>query len=155
MRSLVTHVSKFISTSGVLGTVPHEFAGEDSGSIPLWKLYESQTYSTDKWSITFIENYISDGVLNSQYVQCTSGCPLPTVNNPTVNNNFIPGAFYLNIGGTYNIDEHWQAFVKVDNVLNHNPPSIASAAPNTDNGVNAVLYDVIGRMYRFGVRLDM
>ncbi len=155
LRSLVTHVSKFISTSGVLGTVPHESAGEDGGSIPLWKLYESQTYSTDKWSITLIENYISDGVLNSQYVQCTSGCPLPTVNNPTVNNNFIPGAFYLNIGGTYDIDEHWQVFVKVDNVLNHNPPSIASAAPNTDIGVNPVLYDVIGRMYRFGVRLDM
>lgn len=35
LRSLITHVSKFISTSGVLGTVPHESAGEDSGSIPL------------------------------------------------------------------------------------------------------------------------
>jgi outer membrane receptor protein involved in Fe transport len=155
LRSLVTHVSKFISTSGVLGTVPHESAGENGGAIPHWKLYESQTYNTDKWSISLIENYISDGRLNTQYIQCTTGCPLPTVNNPTVNNNVIPGAFYLNVGGTYNIDDHWQAFFKVDNVLNHNPPAIPNAAPNTDNGVNPVIYDVIGRMYRLGVRLDL
>jgi iron complex outermembrane receptor protein len=34
LRSLATHVTKFISTSGVLGTVPHESAGENGGSIP-------------------------------------------------------------------------------------------------------------------------
>ena len=155
LRSLATHVSKFISTSGVLGTVPHESAGENGGAIPHWKLYEIQSYSADKWSVTLSENWISGGVLNSQYIQCTTGCPLPTVNNPTVNNNFIPGAFYFNIGGTYSLDEHWQVFGKIDNVTNVDPPAIANAAPNTAMGVNPSLYDTIGRNYRIGVRLNM
>ena len=158
LRSLATHVSKFISTSGVLGTVPHESAGENGGTFgttPHWKLYQTQSYSTDKWSITFSENWISDGRLNTQYIQCTAGCPLPTVNNPTVNNNFIPGALYFNVGGTYNLDEHWQVFGKIENVTNVDPPAIANNAPNTAMGVNPSLYDTIGRLYRVGVRLNM
>jgi len=154
LRSLATHVSKFISTSGVLGTVPHESAGENGGNIPHWKLYETQTYAADRWSITFSENWISDGRLNTQYVQCTSGCPLPTANSPTVNNNFIPGAFYFNVGGTFNLDESWQVFGRIDNVTNVDPPAIANAAPNTSMGVNPALYDTIGRLYRVGIRLN-
>ena len=34
LRTLATNVSKFISTSGVLGTVPHESAGENGGTCP-------------------------------------------------------------------------------------------------------------------------
>ncbi len=155
LRSLATHVSKFISTSGVPGTVPHESAGENSGVTPHWKAYETQSYTTDKWSVTLSENWISDGVLNSQYIQCTTGCPLPTVNNPTVNNNFIPGALYFNVGGTYNLDDRWQVFGRIDNVTNVDPPAIASAAPNTALGVNPSIYDTIGRMYRVGIRVNM
>ncbi|HEX4636136.1 MAG TPA: hypothetical protein VH189_08140 [Rhizomicrobium sp.] len=155
LRNLATHVTKFISTSGVLGTVPHESAGENGGSIPHWKFYGIQSYNADRWGITFSENWISDGRLNTQYIQCTSGCPLPTVNNPTVNNNFIPGAFYFNVGGTFNLNENWQLFARIDNVTNVDPPAIASAAPNTAMGVNPALYDTIGRLYRFGVRVNM
>ena len=155
LRTLATHVSKFISTSGVLGTVPHESAGENGGSIPHWKFYGIQTYNADRWSITFSENWISDGRLNTQYVQCTSGCPLPTANNPTVNNNVIAGAFYFNVGGTFNLNDNWQLFGRIDNVTNVDPPAIPSAAPNTAMGVNPALYDTIGRLYRLGVRVNM
>jgi len=114
----------------------------------------NQTYATEKWSVTFTEQWISDGVLNKQYIQCTSGCPLPTVNNPTINNNFIPGALYFAVGGSYNIDEHWQLFGKIDNVTNVDPPAIAATAANS-NAVNPSLYDTAGRMYRFGVRVNL
>ena len=154
LRTLATHVTKFISTSGVLGTVPHESAGENGGSIPHWKYYGIQSYNTDKWGVTFTENWISDGRLNTQYIQCASGCPLPTVNNPTVNNNFIPGAFYFGVGGTLNLNENWQLFAKIDNVTNVDPPSIAAAAANS-NAINPNLYDTAGRLYRLGVRLNM
>jgi len=113
-----------------------------------------QTYAAERWSISFTEQLISDGVLNRQYIQCTTGCPLPTANSPTVNNNFVPGAFYLGIGGTYNLNENWQLFGKVDNVTNVDPPSIAQAAANS-SGVNPSLYDTAGRMYRLGVRVNM
>jgi outer membrane receptor protein involved in Fe transport len=154
LRTLATHVSKFISTSGVLGTVPHESAGENGGSIPHWKFFGLQSYNNDKWGINFSETWISDGRLNTQYIQCTSGCPLPTVNNPTVNNNFLPGAFYFSVGGTYNINENWQLFGKIDNVTNVDPPSVAAAAANS-NAINPLLYDTAGRLYRLGVRLNL
>jgi hypothetical protein len=39
---------------------------------------------------------------------------------------------------------------KVDNLFNHDP----AASPQTNTGidVNPLLYDVLGRMYRIGVR---
>jgi outer membrane receptor protein involved in Fe transport len=154
LRTLATHVSSFKRTSGVLGTVPTQSAGVNGGSTPLWKMLGVQTYSTDLWSITFTEQFISDGVLNKQFIQCTSGCPLPTVNNPTINNNFVPGAFYLGIGGTYNLNENWQLFGKIDNVTNVDPPAIAATAANS-NAVNPTLYDTAGRMYRIGLKLNM
>jgi outer membrane receptor protein involved in Fe transport len=154
LRTLATHVSSFKRTSGVLNSVPSQSAGVNAGTIPLWKVLGVQTYAADRWSITFTEQMISDGVLNRQYIQCTTGCPLPTANNPTINNNFVPGAFYLGIGGTFDLNENWQLFGKVDNVTNVDPPSIAQAAANS-SGVNPSLYDTAGRMYRLGVRLNM
>jgi outer membrane receptor protein involved in Fe transport len=154
LRALATHVSTFMTTSGVLNTFPQQSAGANSGVTPLWKALGNQTYSTEKWSVTFTEQWISDGVLNKQYIQCTSGCPLPTVNNPTINNNFIPGAFYFAIGGTYNVDEHWQLFGKIDNVTDVDPPAIAATAANS-NAINPSLYDTAGRMYRVGVRVNL
>jgi outer membrane receptor protein involved in Fe transport len=154
LRTLATHVSSFKRTSGVLNSVPEQRAGVNGISTPLWKMLGVQTYSTDLWSISFTEQFISDGVLNKQFIQCTSGCPLPTVNNPTINNNFVPGAFYLAIGGTYNLSEEWQIFGKIDNVTNVDPPAIAATAANS-NAVNPTLYDTAGRMYRLGVRVNM
>ncbi|MBA2589124.1 MAG: TonB-dependent receptor [Alphaproteobacteria bacterium] len=154
LRMLATHVSSFKTTSGVLGTFPQQSAGANSGNTPLWKGLAVQTYSTDRWSITATEQVISDGVLNKQYIQCSTGCPLPTANNPTINNNFIPGAFYLGIGGSFNLNENWQLFGKIDNVTNVDPPAVAATAANS-NAVNPVLYDTAGRMYRVGIRLNM
>ena len=154
LRTLATHVSSFKTTSGVLGTFPQQSAGANSGNTPLWKVLGNQTYSTDKWSVTLTERFISDGVLNKQYIQCTSGCPLPTPNNPTINNNFIPGAFYLAIGGSYNLNDNFTLFGKVDNLTNLDPPAIAATAANS-MGVNPSLYDTAGRMYRIGIRANL
>jgi outer membrane receptor protein involved in Fe transport len=156
LRLLATHVSKFISATGLPGTIPHESAGENGGSIPHWKVLATQSYQADRWSISFTERYISDGRQNTQYVVCTPGsCPLSTSNYPTINSNGLRGQFLLDIGGTFNIDDHWQVFGKVDNVGNADPVMIYSNAPNNANGVNPSLYDVIGRMYHVGVRLKM
>ncbi|MCX7282327.1 MAG: TonB-dependent receptor, partial [Alphaproteobacteria bacterium] len=154
LRLLATHVSSFKTTSGVLGTFPQQSAGANGGNTPLWKMLGVQTYAADRWSLSFTEQFISDGVLNKQYIQCTTACPLPTANNPTVNNNYIPGAFYLGIGGTFDLNEKWQIFSKVDNVTNVNPPPIAATAANS-NAVNPSLYDTAGRMYRIGIRVNM
>jgi len=155
-RLLTTHVSKFISTAGLPGTVPHESAGENGGTIPHWKVLATQGYAADRWTFSLTERYVSDGRQNTQYVVCTPGsCPLSTSNNPTINSNGLRGQFLLDVGGSFNLNDNWTLYGKIDNITNVDPTMIYSNAPNNANGVNPSLYDVIGRMYRVGVRLKM
>ncbi|HET7085496.1 MAG TPA: TonB-dependent receptor [Rhizomicrobium sp.] len=154
LRALATNVSRFITTSGVPGTIPTETAGTNTGSIPHWKILGVQTYNVDNWSFTFTENWISQGVFNRNYVLCSPGtCPLPTTVHPTIAYNHVDGAFYLNIGGSYSFDDHWQAYFKVDNVANLDPPPSPGTTPN-QYGANPSLYDTIGRMFRVGMRVN-
>jgi iron complex outermembrane recepter protein len=62
------------------------------------------------------------------------------------------GATYVDVGGAYDVSEKVTAYFKVDNVLNASP----EPAPQTNAfyGANPYLYDVLGRMYRVGVRMN-
>ena len=74
-------------------------------------------------------------MFNTTYIQCTTGCPLPTANNPTINYNHMPGAFYLDLGGSYEINDKWQTYFKIDNVANVDPvPSPPVALPEIATG---------------------
>jgi outer membrane receptor protein involved in Fe transport len=152
VRSLATHVMHYTSTSGLPGTIPSEQAGVNLGSTPHWKLFGSQSWDTDKFSLTVNERWISDGVYSNEYIQCTSNCPAPTVNHPTIDNNHMPGAFYVDVGGSYNLTSRISAYFKVDNVFNKAPAP--APATNVTYGFNPLLYDVLGRQYRVGVRYN-
>ncbi len=154
VRALATNVMKFLTNSGVPGTIPVETAGTNTGAIPHWKILGVQTYALDKWSLTFTENWISQGVYNRNYVPCDAGsCPLPTTVHPTINTNKMDGAFYLDVGGSYDFTDHWQGYFKVDNVANLDPVASPGTTPN-QYGANPSLYDTIGRMFRVGVRVN-
>jgi iron complex outermembrane receptor protein len=162
IRGLGTHVSKFITSPGVPGTISTDEAGANEGfgnptiTIPHWKILGIQTYTATDWSFTVTENWISPGKINPAAIQCTTGCPLPTTNNPTINYNSVPGIFYVAIGGTYNINPNWQAYFKIDNLANTPPPPDWGGALNLfEDGANTSLYDDIGRMFHVGVRLNM
>jgi len=145
-RGLATHVSKFVTDSGLIGTIPVDSAGVNTGNTPDWKFLAIQSYENDKFSFMIQERWFSDGVLGHQYVVCQPGsCPASTNNAPTIDQNFMPGAFYMDIGGTYNVTPKVTAYFKVDNLLDRNPAK-------SPFFVNPALYDVIGRMYRAGVR---
>jgi outer membrane receptor protein involved in Fe transport len=150
-------VSKFISIPGLPGTFPLESAGTDSGNTPHWKLFGTQTYNEEnKWSVTLSETWISQGVQNRAYIQCTSGCPLPTVQNPTVNDNHMPGIYYINLGGTYQLSDPWQVYFQINNLLNKSPPVVYYNSQNPSyDGTNGLLYDVIGRMFHLGMRVTL
>ena len=125
----------------------------NSGATPKWKLLGTESYDTDQFSISLTQRWFSNGVFGNQYVVCGTGdCPVSTNNNPTINYNKMKGAIYFDIGASYNITKMWQMYVKVDNLLNRDP----TASPQTNTGVdiNPQLYDVLGRMYRVGVRYN-
>jgi len=53
---------------------------------------------------------------------------------------------YLDVGADWNVSDKTQLYTQVDNITNIRPPDTGSTT------VNNTLYDVIGRMYRVGVR---
>ncbi len=86
-------------------------------------------------------------------VKCQTGCPVSTGNNPTINYNHMAGAFYVDVGGSYNITDQMQAYFKIDNLMDRDP--VASPQTNTGLDTNPALYDIIGRTYRVGVRVNL
>jgi outer membrane receptor protein involved in Fe transport len=158
VRALATRTISFLTDSGIIGTIPVQSAGVNlgnsvnSGGIPYWKAYFTQGWDTDKLSLTITERWFSDGHYSNEFIQCQTNCPVSTVAHTTINNNVMKGATYVDIGGTYNVSEHVTAYFKVDNLLNKSP----EPAPQTTvfYGANPYLYDVLGRMYRVGLRMS-
>ncbi len=151
VRGLATHVRKFVTDTGLPGTIPVDSAGANSGATPKWKWLAIESYDTDLFSITLQQRWFSDGVFGNQYVECSAGnCPVSTVNNPTIDRNFMAGAFYFDIGGSVNVTSRFNAYFKVDNLFDRDP----TPSPQTNTGVdiNPALYDILGRTFRAGVR---
>jgi outer membrane receptor protein involved in Fe transport len=157
VRGLATHAISFLTNSGIIGTIPVQSAGVNLGTgtvsngLPSWKAYVTQGWDTDKVGLTLTERWFSDGVYSNEFIQCQTNCPVSTVAHTTINNNVMKGAIYLDLGGTYNFSGNVTAYFKVDNLLNRQP----EPAPQTSvyYGANPYLYDVLGRMYRVGLRM--
>ena len=153
LRGLATNVRSFVTDTGLPGTIPIDSAGANSGATPSWKWLAIESYDTDRFSLTLQQRWFSDGVFGNQYVVCSTGnCPVSTVNNPTIDYNKMAGAFYFDVSGSFNLARKMTAYFKVDNLFNRDP----TPSPQTNTGVdiNPQLYDVIGRMFRLGVRYN-
>jgi outer membrane receptor protein involved in Fe transport len=152
LRGLVTRNITFLTDSGVVGTIPSEGAGNNLGNTPRWKGLTSQSWDTDKYSLTLTERWISSGKYSNEFIECQTNCPVSTVIHPTIYDNHMKGAFYVDLGGTWKFSDKATAFFKVDNIGNVDP----AAAPQTNlsYGINPALYDVVGRVYRVGMRYN-
>jgi iron complex outermembrane receptor protein len=159
LRVLATYIDKFIQYSGLAAVATINQAGSNSSGIgtPHMKVFGVQTYTTDNYEVTLSENWISQGRQNLNWVQCAPGsCPVAVdTQHPTVNDNHVPGIYYINLGGSYNLSEHWKIYTQIDNLLNKSPPADPANSQNpTNDGANPLLYDVVGRMYHVGVRIS-
>ncbi|MGN8001359.1 TonB-dependent receptor plug domain-containing protein [Sphingomonas sp. 22176] len=152
VRALGTHVSEFLVRAGIAGVATVDNAGANNGATPNWKWLATQTYDTDKFSLLVQERWFSDGNFGNQYVVCQTNCPVSTGNNPTISRNFMPGAFYVDVGGSYKVTRGLEGYFKVDNLFNVDP--VPAPQTNTGLDVNPALYDTIGRTYRIGMRLN-
>jgi outer membrane receptor protein involved in Fe transport len=152
VRALGTHIREFLVDAGIAGVDRVDQAGANSGNTPDWKWLAIQSYENDRFSLSVQERWFSDGVFGNQYVVCTSACPASTGNHPTIDRNFMKGAFYVDVGGSYNVTSSIKTYFKVDNLFDHDPEP--SPQTNTGLDVNPALYDTVGRTYRVGVRFN-
>jgi len=152
LRALATHVISNTQDPGLPGAAVTQNAGNNIGSTPDWKAYFTESWDYANFGFDLTQRYVSDGVYGNQYVVCQSNCPISTANNPTINDNHMAGAFYLDVGARYRFTDKLNAFVKVDNALDKDP--VASPQTNTGIDINPFLYDTLGRIYRAGLRYN-
>jgi outer membrane receptor protein involved in Fe transport len=74
-----------------------------------------------------------------------------------VDDNDIPAQYYLDLRGSYKLDNGIQLYAALDNALDRDPPVI----PFTANSASAyetpfvdAIYNSFGRLWRAGVRVD-
>jgi outer membrane receptor protein involved in Fe transport len=142
-RGLATRTLSYISNPGIPGQVIQQYAGDNAADTPYWKAYLPASWIIGPATVTVTERIVSDGLINPNAITCQEGrCPASSVQNPTTNFNTIPGAVYLDLGGSWDLNKAAQVYVKIDNVANDRAPPFASPT----------LYDVIGTMFRVGFR---
>lgn len=150
LRGLATHYLKAESDNGLgvrsssLGTSTRD-----------WQYLVSSTYRDDRLTLSLTGRGVSSGVYMVGGVECQSNCPVSTPENQTANNNRIKGALYWDVSASYKTSENSELYLVVDNLLDKDPPVVASGPGigSAPYGSSAYFYDLIGRTVRAGVRL--
>lgn len=135
---------------------PQDYVGENGYANPPKLSYSGTiTYKVEKLFAALTVRGFSSGTQFANYIECTSSCPTSTTAHPTVNDNHLPGRTYLDTAISYDFDigEKHRAtvFFNIRNLTNLDP-GLTPAQFTFNNGANAILYDVDGRVYRAGVR---
>ncbi|WP_439546103.1 TonB-dependent receptor plug domain-containing protein [Sandarakinorhabdus sp.] len=160
LRALASHYIENLNDNGI--DVPVDLAGQNvGGGVPSWNYRLTANYEINSWSMNLTGRGFSGGVYDNNFFECTSGCPVSTPQARTINNNQISGQWYLDASVTRKIKvggSKADLFLYVRNLLNSDPVLVGNgptgnntpAYPQTNRG----LYDVLGRVYRLGVRFE-
>ena len=112
------------------------------------------TYRSDPFSAQVQVRHISDGVF-----QVTNIGPGQTGYSPllpnSVSDNLVGAVTYVNFNAQARLwergEQRLELFGVVNNLFDKDPPN---NLPSSFGPTNNVLYDVVGRSYRLGVRLN-
>lgn len=141
-----------------------EVAGQNNGGVPHWSGRLEGTYSNQSWTFNVVWRAISAGKYNGEYIQCSVDCPASSVQHYTINNNTVPATSYTDINIAYDFPVYSgdaQAFLAIKNIFNTAPVLIATGGNATavgtaaDQQTNPSLYDMLGRVFRVGFRVNM
>ncbi|OYW49625.1 MAG: hypothetical protein B7Y36_02545 [Novosphingobium sp. 28-62-57] len=161
LRALASHAIELTTDNGV--TLNTNAAGQNTGALPSWTYRFTAAYEFNSgFTIQGVARGVSGGVYNNNYIVCTTDCPLSTADNRTVNLNSIPGAFFFDMNASYNFEVagvKTQAFLSIRNLTNKDPVLVGNGPTGNNTPAypqtNRALYDVLGRVFRMGVRIKM
>ena len=160
LRAQGTHYIENVTDDGVTHI---NLAGANTSATPDWIYRLTAMYKIEPWTFDATVRGVSAGVVSNAYTECTSGCPASVSPYFTINNNHIDGAAYLDLSASYAFsvkDVNGEAYVSIKNVLNKDPVLTSNPANlGAENTVgylqtNRSLYDVMGRVFRVGVRME-
>jgi iron complex outermembrane recepter protein len=129
--------------AGAGGTIDR--AGENGpqnlGAIPKLTVNMTQTFTLGNASLSAQGLFVSRGTIDNTF----NSTPALSINS-----NSIGSVVYLNLYGSYDLNDHVQFSASIRNALDHAPP--LSPYPNLpEPQFNGQYYDVIGRAFRIGV----
>jgi hypothetical protein len=144
LRALGSHVSKLVQTDAS-GSINR--AGALTGGVPSWNWNVNANYAQGAFATNVNLRYVS----MSKFDATLQDTNFALANS--ISNNTFPSATYVNWSMSYNLinkkDTNVQVFGSADNVFDRQPPQFAAIAINNGNP-----YDVIGRVYKLGVRFN-
>jgi iron complex outermembrane receptor protein len=150
--------------SGLPGLGTQQIVGQLGGAQanpgpPRWLVTGTMGYISSNLTTSLTARFRSSGVFDNSYIQCSSNCPTSTTKNTTISDNHIPGYVYLDASVAYAFEagpSHIETYLNVRNLLNRDPTIV----PLGPAGINFVFpitqpsdYDVLGRVFRAGVRI--
>ena len=159
VRGIATYYLKNYEDNGI--DLPTDRAGENGNlnlrSIPKFVYRTTATWRSDPWTLQLTARGVSSGKYDNTWVECASGCPASSINSRTINNNRVKGAYYLELAMAYDVPQiqGTQVFFNIANALNRDPELVAYGPAGSAYGnpsTNPNLYDVLGRVFRAGVR---
>jgi outer membrane receptor protein involved in Fe transport len=160
LRGMATRYIKNYFDNGI--DAPTDTVGMNApGGTPKWLYRVQSSYEADGFSATLIGRGVSDGVYDTAFIECASGCPASTVTNRTINDNRIKGAFYLDASLTKDFEmggKEMQLFLSATNLLDKDPPVVApgpAGSAYATPATNQSIYDLLGRTFRIGARFKM
>lgn len=164
LRFLATN---FLQNSTVNNGAEVDIAGQNStsgggvaGTVPDWRYTASLGWSLDSWQASLSMRGVSSGTLDNSFVECTTGCPAPKPGLVTINDNHVAGAIYFDtaISRDFPFGDSSKAnvFLNVRNLFDRDPAVAAAFGSFADTlpAANPNLYDVLGRVFSAGVRIE-
>lgn len=138
IRVLANYVRSYRNSDGV--TV-QEYAGDMSQQQPHWTVQAISYLDSGNWRLSVINRFIGSGRVSNLFIAPHE-----------IDDNHVNSRLYTNLGVTHRTE--WfggkgEVFFNVDNVFNVKPPK----GFGWGYGLNASpMYDIIGPMFKLGVR---
>lgn len=162
LRGIASNYIDNIIDNGI--DVPRDLAGQNAGggdATPTWNFRLSANYDTEKWAFNVVGRGFSGGKYDNNFFECTSACPISTPANRTINENDIAGQWYLDTSITHRFtvkSSKAEVFLYVRNLLNTDPVLVGNGPTGNNTPAypqtNRNQYDVLGRVFRVGVRFE-
>lgn len=163
LRGLASHYITNLVDNGI--DVARDLAGQNASGVdatPSWNFRLTANYDVRKWSFNLVGRGFSGGVYDNNFIECVTGCPVSTAAARTINDNDIAGQWYLDGSITHRFDiadSTAEVFLYVRNILDSDPVLVGNGPTGNNTPAypqtNRNLYDVLGRVFRVGVRFAL
>jgi len=146
VRAFATWVNEQSQTN--LGAATVDRAGQTGvgGGAPRWQANVALNYQRGPMTVFLQERYIASGIYNVLY------------DSTQIDDNVVGGVFLTNVRVGFDLGDtpgKYQVYANVTNLFDRAPPLAPNFGFNGSTHTNESLFDVLGRRYTVGFRMEL